>query len=63
MYYDPVLRFRLVDEEHRLFDVDRMRYSGAGGWRSLWEASHAPLEKAVKQYVHHLGKDSFFEMM
>jgi hypothetical protein len=63
MHYDPVLRFRLVDEERRMFAVDRMTYSGEGGWRPLWTMSRAPLEQAVKQYVPHLGKDSFFELI
>jgi len=60
MRFFPVLRFRLVDGEERLFLAERMTYSGDGGW---WSLEAFPLAKAVKRYVRHLGKDSFFELM
>ncbi len=56
----PVLRFQLEDAERRLFRVERMTYSGDGGW---WPLQTLPLTKAAKRYVRHLGKESFFELM
>ena len=60
--YSPVMRFVLADADARLFDVERMTYSGDGGWQGLtWPP--LPLKKAVKEYLRHLGKESFFELM
>jgi len=58
--YAPVLRFRLVDRKRRLFEVARMTYLGEGGWHAL---DVLPLATAVKSYVKHLGRDSFFELI
>ncbi len=58
--YAPVLRFGLVDRKRRLFEVARMIYSGEGGWHAL---DIMPLATAVKKYVRHLGRDSFFELI
>jgi hypothetical protein len=60
MRFYPVLRFRLVDAEERLFLAERMTYSGDGGW---WSLETLPLARAVKRYVRHLGKESFFELI
>jgi len=60
MRFFPVLRFRLADADKRLFLAERMTYIGDGGW---WPLQTLPLAKAVKRYVRHLGKDSFFELM
>lgn len=60
MRFFPVLRFRLVDEDERLFLAERMTYSGDRGW---WSLETLPLAEAVKRYVRHLGKESFFELM
>ena len=32
--FEPVLRFILIDAQDRTFSVERMGYSGRGGW--LW---------------------------
>jgi hypothetical protein len=58
--YAPVLRFKLIDRESRLFEVARMTYSGEGGWRAL---ATMPLATAVDKYMKHLGRDSFFELI
>lgn len=44
----------------RLFEVARMTYRGKGGW---WTLDHLPLVAAVKKYVRHLGRESFFELI
>jgi hypothetical protein len=58
--YAPVLRFRLVDRKRRWYEVARMTYRGEGGWHAL---ASLPLGTAVKKYVKHLGRDSFFELI
>jgi hypothetical protein len=58
--YAPVLRFRLVDRKRRLFEVARMTYRGEGGWHAL---AIRPLGTAVKKYLKHLGRESFFELI
>jgi hypothetical protein len=58
---EPVLRFTLVDEEKRLFGVERMTYLGTGGWRSLHK--YGRLGKLLSHYLPHLGKESFFELL
>lgn len=59
---EPVTRFRLVDEEQRLFTVERMTYRGEGGWHSLTPRA-APLPELADQYLPHLGKDSLFDLI
>lgn len=56
----PVLRFELAKGEPRQFHVERRHYSGEGGW---WFLATLPLERGLKRYARHLGKDSFFELM
>ena len=41
------------------FTVQRMGYSGAGGWRFVARVS---LQEALRAYLPRLGKPSFFEM-
>jgi hypothetical protein len=56
----PILRFVLLDKKKRIFGVERMTFLGEGGWHSL--CGSLPLKKAVKKYLHHLGKESFFDL-
>jgi len=60
MRFFPVLRFRLADADERLFVAERMTYIEEGGW---WSLDTLPLTQAVKRYVRHLGKESFYELM
>ncbi len=60
MRYEPVMRFRLVDPKKREFEVERMTYSGHGGWHTL---DFTTLAEGVKKYVRHLGQESFFELI
>ena len=57
--YDPVLQFILSSPGDRSFTVQRMGYSGEGGWRFVALVS---LQEAVRAYLPTLGKMSFFEM-
>ena len=57
--YEPVLQFTLSIPRDRSFIVQRMGYSGAGGWRFVARVS---LQEAIRAYLPTLGKPSFFEM-
>lgn len=61
-HYDGVLRFVLTDKEDRTFQVDRFCYLGSiDDWIDLDESDD--LESLVKEYVPHLGKESFYELL
>lgn len=60
--YQKMFRFRLVDEDERLYSVDRWCFRGSiDDWFPL--AGPAPLPEQAEKYVLHLGKESFFELM
>ena len=61
-HYTPEMKFTLVDKEQRDFIVQRYNYRGRiDDWMQILDG-HGPLDKLVKNYVVHLGKDSFFEL-
>jgi hypothetical protein len=57
--YEPVLRFELQDDEARIFDAERMTYTGEGGWFYL-KSDH--LETLVNWLIPLLETDEFFEL-
>ena len=60
--FEPVMRFVLVDEEKRLFTVDRMCYrSSIDGWLSLHR--NDKLAKLAHEYLPHVGRETFYEMI
>ena len=60
--YVTELRFVLVDKEERTFEVERFCYKGSvDDWIFLDESKN--LERLVKDYTQHLGKDSFYELV
>ncbi|MEX2140041.1 MAG: hypothetical protein WD894_12320 [Pirellulales bacterium] len=60
--YSPMFRFELIDEEERLYAVQRWCFSSAiDDWYFL--GGGAPLEVLAREYLPHLGKESFFELM
>jgi len=59
--FDPVMRFRITDEDRRLFSVERMTYRGNGGWMSLHDSG--TLMELIQTYLKHLGKDSFYDLV
>jgi len=58
--YWPVFRFLLANEKTRTYAVERMYYSGEGGWHFLEEM---PLAQAIDEFFPHLGKESFFDLI
>ena len=59
--YWPVLRFVLDDPGSRTFHVERMTYRGDGGWS--WPLGSGKIKKLARQYLSHLGKESFFDLL
>ena len=60
--YGKMMRFGLVDAEERLFTVERWCLRGSiDDW--IFLNGPAPLSKLVGQYVGHLDKESFFDLM
>lgn len=60
--FQAMLRFRLVDEEERLFVTERFCFRGSvDDWIQI--SGLGPLDTLAKKFVKHLGKESFFELM
>jgi hypothetical protein len=60
--YSPMLRFTLTDETKRKYLVERYCFLGSiDDWIDL--ESSMSLEKMVKKYCIHLGKESFFDLI
>ena len=58
--YSPMLRFILDDEKRRTFVTQRYCFRGSiDDWIDI---GHGPLTKLVKQYVTHLGQESYFDL-
>ncbi|MGM0843701.1 MAG: hypothetical protein ACQEUT_01900 [Bacillota bacterium] len=59
--YDTQLRFVLIDEEERIFEVERFCYLGdIEDW--IYIDNSADLESLVQEYAQHLGQDSFYDL-
>jgi hypothetical protein len=60
-HYSPMMQFILVDKEKRLFLAQRYCFRGSvDDWIDI--SSTDQLENLVKQYVKHLGQDSYYEL-
>ncbi len=58
--YSPMLQFLLEDEKRRLFTAQRYCFRGSvDDWIDI---GYGPLTTLVKQYVKHLGQESYFEL-
>ena len=61
-YYHKMMRFELLDDDERLYSVQRWCFRGSiDNWVFL--EGPASLERLVEQFAPHLGKESFFELM
>ena len=57
-----MLRFTLIDEERRLFGVERYCFRGSiDDW--IWVASPNKLETQAAVFCKHLDKESFYDLM
>ena len=58
--YQPMLRFVLVDKKERLFEVERMVFSGVPDW--MWIASPQPLKLIATKFIPLLDdEEALFE--
>lgn len=59
--YGPIMRFVLEDEKKRTFRAERYCFLGSiDDWICI--GGPGPLKKIAKEYIKHLGQDSFFEL-
>lgn len=59
--YSPMLQFVLIDKEKRTFITQRYCFLGSiDDWVQIGEPDALP--KLVKEYVKHLGQDSYYEL-
>jgi hypothetical protein len=62
--YRKVMRFTLDDPDKRLFSLERWHFSGTiDGWIPLMRARRRPLAALADEYLKHLGRQSYFELM
>ncbi|MCK6207063.1 hypothetical protein KZX50_16590 [Bacillus infantis] len=60
--YETSLRFTLIDKNERTFEVERFCYIGSiDDW--IYLDGPDQLERLVREYTEHLGKESFYELM
>lgn len=57
--FAPVLRSILTDEQARIFSVERMGYSGRGGWLNVYASGK--IEPLARKWVPRLGTTALFE--
>jgi len=59
--HHKAMRFQLLNEQRRLFHVERWYSGGSDG---CWMHLHgpAPLSDLVERYAEHLGAESFYEL-
>jgi len=56
------MKFVLTDDEKRIFSVERMCYRASlDGWLELYD--EGKIEKLVKEYCYHLGRESFYDLI
>ena len=59
--YSPMLQFVLIDEKRRIFVAQRYCFLGSiDDWIEIGKPG--TLQKLVKTYVKHLGRDSYYEL-
>jgi len=59
--YAAMMRFRLLDEEKRMFQTERFCFrGGVDDWIPI--GPEGPLGFLVAKFVKHLGRESFFEL-
>ncbi len=57
--FEPVLRFILANAQERTFAVERMGYSGRGGWLDVFASGK--IEPLARRWVPRLGTTALFE--
>ena len=59
--YAPEMQFVLVDKDKRIFQARRFCYRS---WKNDWIDIGNPnaIETVSKEFIHHIGKQSYFEL-
>jgi hypothetical protein len=61
IHYSDLLRFILIDDQHRTFVTQRYCFIGSiDDWIDIGRSG--TLAHLVKQHVQHLGKESYFNL-
>jgi len=61
IYYQPLMRFILLDENNRIFEAQRYCFCGSvDDWIEL--SISEDLKSLAKKCCYHIGKDSFFDL-
>ncbi len=61
IHYEKMLRFTLIDQQARLYHVERWCSRGSvDGWLGL--SGRGRLDLLVENYARHLGEETFFEL-
>jgi hypothetical protein len=58
--FSPVVRFTLIDTQTRMYRLDRMGYTGMGGWRYLFPDGR--IEEQAERIIPRLGTESYFDI-
>jgi hypothetical protein len=58
--FSPVVRFTLIDTQTRMYRLDRMGYTGMGGWRYLFPDGR--VEEQAERIIPRLGTESYFDI-
>lgn len=59
--YETQMRFVLIDQDERIFEVERFSYKGSiNDW--IYLEGSTDLEELVRKYTQHLGRESFYEL-
>ena len=60
--YSPKMQFTLIDKEKRIFIAKRFCYRGEiDDWIDI--GTRGSLDEVVDQFIKHLNKDSFFDLL
>jgi hypothetical protein len=59
-HFSPVVLFTLIDSQTRMYRLDRMGYTGMGGWRYLYPDDR--IEEQLERIIPRLGTESYFDI-
>jgi hypothetical protein len=60
--YSPIMKFILIEQTQRLFQTQRYCFRGSiDDWIEI--GASGKLEDLVKEYVQHIGKDSYYDLL
>lgn len=57
--FEPMMKLELYDKKLRTFIIYRMCFMGESEWMPL---DDGPLETLLRDYIYHIGQESFYEL-